>query len=343
MRTKHVSSFEGAVVPPYAKDPTPNNYSTNPSRGMYLRIGRVIAAYSPQDSGSQSKKVMEYDVEVVDGTPTSMLANFKILRCQVADSFGGAADFSRWTPRVCQQADPVSAEPENLVLVQCINGKLFQGVIVGGMPNSLNGEDYADGHSFVWQFNGVRAQVDKEGQFNLSFKGATNADGTLASGADSNASGATFQITKDGSIKFFTKDENQFLGFNHTSRTVALTSDKEMKLTSKSALIKTSSTGVHLGDATDDMVKGSTYRTQEAAMNNVVANAMQALSATLTPLLPAISAGAADPVLTVAKPALVAVGTAITAIQAAAASISLAVSQFEALSATYLSTKNKLD
>lgn len=352
MSSKRVSSFEGAVIPPYAQNPTPTGYNANPVRGMYLRIGRVVAAYSPEDTGSQSKKFMEYDVEVVDGTPTSTLANFKILRCRVADSFGGAADFSRWTPRVSQETDPVAAEPESLVLVQCISGKLFQGVIIGAMPNSLNKEEAPDGHSAVWQFNGVRAQVDKEGQFKLSFKGATDSNNNLVSGADASASGATFQITKDGSIKLFTKDDSQFIDFNHTSKTVALTSEKETTLTCKSGLIKTSSTGVHLGMATDDMVKGTTYRTQEAVLHSSMQAAFATLGTSLATAGAALGAAAAaatpappapPPPISVIAPSLLAASSALVAAQAALTNLATAIATFEAQASAYLSTKNKLD
>lgn len=342
---KYLTGFDNSVTPHGFENSFLRGLSASDMHGVLLRTGRIVKYWEPTEQRTEP----EYDVAVDDYSAHGVSNRFVMYRCRMSCGFGSAADFVRWTPRVSESSAVAKLGSESRVLVLCVNGRMATGsaVIVGALPHHDNQFDRNKGHHYAWQFNGLKTEVDKAGQYRLIFNGATKADGTIEDSADPNASGATFQITKDGSIKLFTKDESQFIDFNHSQKTVSLTSDKEMKLTSRSALIKTDSTGVHLGSATDDMVKGTTYRAQEAVMNNTIANAMQVLSATLTPLMPAITAAAADPglmaVSAAAASGMAAAGAAIAAIQAAAAAMSAAVSGFEKQSAAYLSTKNKLD
>ena len=123
-----------------------------------------------------------------------------------------------------------------------------------------------------------------------------------------------------------------FNNINHEKGTIDIKADKEYNLTSNdkvtvkaktveiSADDGTDITGAHLnvGDATDSTILGTTYRTQESTLNNLLMAAFQ-------------TAGAACAI------------TPLTALAPAFAAAAVALQSFEAQAPTYLSTKNKSD
>src|SRR5690606_23801406 len=106
--------------------------------------------------------------------------------------------------------------------------------------------------------------------------------------------------------------------------------------------------GVKLGNGGESMVKGSTYRQQEQALHQTLLaqlTVMSTLTATAAAAFTTASGMLVIPVvgaISAAAPIAVA-ATSMASIVQAIAQMTSAIAQFEAQSATYLSSKHDLD
>lgn len=136
----------------------------------------------------------------------------------------------------------------------------------------------------------------------------------------------------------------------------------DQSFSASAGLIKTTSLGVHLGNATDAMVLGTTYRLGETTLMNGLMAGIQTVLASLTTAgasltaagaslsaaggamaVPIVGAVAAGPIVAAAGGTVTAAGAAVTAALAGLTAQVAAITAFEAAAATYLSLKNKLD
>lgn len=321
--------YEGTILPSYLRgQPSPMMSS------LPLRFGRVIKI---RDVGTQDNKntsFTEYDVLIEEGSEHAAPTRYVIPRCLVISAFGGVADFTRWTPRITQDfANKDDFGLGSRVLVLCVNASSYKGIILGGVQNAGTKEhpteekdDPSLGHHGTFQFNGIRFDIDKDGQLTLLFRGATKDDNSLTDSADPAAEGTTLTITKDGSFKVFTKDDAQHLLIDHKNKVIDILADTDWKVKSKgkftlesaqqtdltvstgncSITVKAGqhridSLGVFCGaQAVDAFVKGTTYRIAETTMHTTMLGALATLAA----------AGAA---LNAAAAALSAAGGSVTA------------------------------
>jgi phage baseplate assembly protein gpV len=156
--------------------------------------------------------------------------------------FGGVADYESWTPRKAKinplgvdprnnQTNPSGFEPGSQVLVLCLNGNSQYGVIIGGVPHTNGAKQQEKGVSWVRRFNGVTMQIDDDGQFILSFAGATEANGERRGSADETAAGSTMTFAKDGGIKLETKDGQQSVHLDHANNKIAVRANAELEIT----------------------------------------------------------------------------------------------------------------
>lgn len=234
-----LTDFEGTVFPAFLD----NKPRQNLPNMLPLRFGRVIRAYKPGETEPRNTNFTEYDVLVEEGSEDRAVTRFVLPRCLAMSAFGGVADFSRWTPRVAENfADTKDFGLGSRVLVLCINGSAYKGIIIGGVQNAGNSaatkvgaveKDSKDlGHHATLQFNGIRFEVNNDGELNITFKGATNPDNSLTESADPEASGTTLQITKDGNFKVFTKDDKQHILIDHANKVIDVLADTDWKVLS---------------------------------------------------------------------------------------------------------------
>ncbi len=398
-----IGEYEGSVAPAFMatmQRGKPEDFL----RKLPLRLGRIIKVHSPSDDANRNKTFYEYDVMVDDGSENKPSTRFVLSHCWMLSQFGGAADFTRWTARELQ-SDRHDSSKEGLgygsrVLVLCINASSFGGIILGGIQHVLGEKDEKDkGHHCIWQFNGIRAEVDKNGELHLSYNGKSDEKGATSVAED--VKGTSFHLLADGGAKLHTVGEEQFLFVDHASHVVSIQADTDFKVLSNGTfsfesktdsmwnvgaslaitsqgnallethgamdlkaaeLIRTTSAGVHLGNATDDMVKGTTYRMSEATLHQTMFGGMQTLFAGLTTIASALATAAATinvatvlhkipvvgPILgsIPLQAAGIAIGVAAGGAGAAAGgaqTVATALQSFEAQAASYLSLKNRLD
>lgn len=306
-----------------------------------LRIGKVIKVHYPSDPTSISKRFNEYDVQcIVGGGATDSERIFVIPRCRVASAFGGVADFTRWTPRVTAK-DPKERDfgESSVVLVQLINGSPFGGIIIGG-PQSMGGEgdqhtekdDATDGHWAVTQFNGIRMEINNDGELVISRTGATDGFGRKLNLAD--PEGSKIQLLNGGDVSVDAMKDFRVVAQQ------SIYAESQMETTLKAGVaVITDSPLVQLGGsrAIDSMIKGTTYRAAESSSNATLVAALTSLASAMGGL-----AAAAPPLQTASTPPMPLAPLFVTA-AAALSAAAAAISAFEAGSTAYLSTHNFLD
>lgn len=342
---------DGTVIPSYLQvehtlDPEPSGMFGN----IMLRIGEVREVVYPNNPNSLSKKVVEYRV-AVQQRDVGVGVTTEYSHCVVGSLFGGVADKLRYTvrPSTGQNVDQdTDLGNGSMVLLLCVNGETDNAIIIGGFPAPRDVPEADEGHHLHFNFNGIDVAINKNGEFALTFGGATKNDGTLVDGADAGASGTNVAIAKDGSLSITDASGKQFFKIDHTNKTIALTADGEYDVTCTNGNVVIKSEGVLVGDATDAWVKGTSYRRAESQMNKQVSAALQGISIAATQLGALLAAAgslmsmgpagnipAAGPVTTAA--------TAAIQIATQAATAKAAIDVFEAGADSYLSDKNLTD
>ncbi len=273
-----------------------------------LRRGEVREVIYPSDSRSVSKHFVEYLVEVEQSDVGAHGGSTLYLGCIAANTFGGFADKLRYTLRAdsgeTTREDGIGTGAK--VLLLCINGHTDSAIILGGVPDpSMSPPDsQQDGHHLTFEFNGVSAQINKDGEFKLQFRGKTKVDGSLD--APEEAQPTTLEIRKDGSFEVYTKDGQQSICLDHASGKLSVLADNELGVTVNEALkvetgdtaefdfgddctlaidgsleidasgaiditanrlVTIDSAGVHIGMATENFPKFLTYRTNEQILH----------------------------------------------------------------------------
>jgi hypothetical protein len=353
---------DGTIIPSYLgtepRGVAPNSNSIfNDGR---LQKGEIKEIIYPDDARSISKRFIEYEVEVQHYNGSGIVNTTTYHNVTTLNGYGTQADYDVTTYR---QGDTQSegVGTGSKVLIQCIGGDMGQAIIVGGRADIKYDPKPIEnvGHSKDGEFNGIHWNINKDGELSIKFRGATNADGTLADSADTNAEGTILTFSKEGNLTLATPKNAQFLKLNHKDKKIEFLADSEwsVKVNDKATFniqndfnlnstagncsitaasnIKLKSSGVLVGAATDNWIKGSTYRQQEAIMHNKLAAALAAVSAAVLTAATGLSTGT--------PPGIAAAGAALQTAGPMLLQASNAILAMEALSSTYLSLVNKAD
>lgn len=349
----NIGRYEGTVEPSFLKRMGAGKAADLLNK-LPLRMGRVIRVHAPTDPTNRSGAFFEYDVLAEEGSEHAINTRSLLPHCCMISEFGGAADFSRSTPRLLDTdlQDTQDFGTGSRVLVLLINASSFAGVIIGGTQHPKGEkDDQAKGHHSIWQFNGVRREVDKDGQLHFTMKGATTASGSLIATATATAEGTGFHLLSDGTVQWDAKaDWNQTVGGGcivDVQNDIRVSSALGAIAFESLGLITTTSSGVHLGLATDAMLLGTTYRVAEATLHTTKAAGWTAAAASEAAVAAFLTIFAPfsivlDPTSTLLIAAAAAAGIAGASAGAAGASAG-AIGAFEAAGPSYESLKNKLD
>lgn len=366
--------LDGTVIPSYLGVTTKShNHSTNPTMSDFvLRLGEVKRIVYPADPLSYSGKFVEYEVDVQFRTGTGQYTTSTYRGVTANNTFGGIADQFWSTYRA--NPNPQNYESKNFgigsqVLLLCVSGSQTFAVILGGI---FNPEDIAhsksDGHHLFFEFNGVRTEIKDDGELELTFRGKTKADGELDNSAVPEAEGTRLQINKEGNFLIATPDDAQYVKFNHQDHKLEVLADTEWNVQVNGQTVITSqgsvevttsaeathnasgnifmrSAGVHVGGATDQWVKGTTYRNAESSINNQLLSVMQSISQQLTDAATSLQTAAIANALSgsAAAPDFSKAAVALAQMGALFVQMAGVIQVFEAASGTYLSNKNLTD
>jgi phage gp45-like len=214
------------IFPSYFKISAPPSAGSLMYSNVSFKVGQIIRANFPDPSRNKNS-LITYDVFVVE-QKVSEVYNNVIYDCVPAQAFGSAADYVEYSYRTNLKAGDDSQEDlltegavidissdedikkllGSVVLVAFIGGDSSKGVIISGMPNwfleknkeyKFQNEDM--GKFFNFSFNGVKANINKEGELLLAVNGPTTSDGKLdTEGSEKAKVGSFIKINKNGEI-----------------------------------------------------------------------------------------------------------------------------------------------
>jgi hypothetical protein len=208
----------GRVIPDYLSDGNNNSYYAGSSMSSLRFVrGEVQEIIQPNDPRNVNKIVPEYSVWAnlyENGTYTSRILPH-VVAC---DLFGsGLSDTFTYTLRGANSTTKDTAGNKQIgdglgsrVLMMAINGDRNNYVIISGIrSNKSTPDDPTLGHHLDFEFNGVSVNINNDGEFTLTYGGATKNDGTNRDDVDQSATGTTIQITKDGSLSVTDQDAKE--------------------------------------------------------------------------------------------------------------------------------------
>ena len=261
---------DGSVLPGFLRTygQSQSTWHESEYNNVTIKTGTVVAAYSPSDEKNASGVVWEYDVEVfaADGTQLATPVTYK--NCHMQSGFGGTADKFLWVPRLRGEIEtgpdgkPVQApkHPGSKVLIQCIRGITHYAVIIGAIqPASAfvdplpttEPENFSDGPTLLWEYNGVHVDVMPDGSVTITRKGPTNDDGSLVNTNDEQA-GANIVMDADGNITAQTGDGKNSIVIDGKDGKITATADQEMDLVSTNGTMNLTSQGaIKIKSSTD--------------------------------------------------------------------------------------------
>lgn len=356
---------DGTVVPSFLSTRAGAGHSgfARSMMEMGLREGLVVAVHAPSADTNTNKHYYEYDVKVdhVDnGTHTEII----FPRARLGNSFGGVADFVRWRPRLGGRAsndDGAIFSTGSRVYVMCVNGNTKSAIILGGAQHPVGSDPEGDEEPlFVFEFNGIRAEIHPNGDFKLIHRGATDPMGVVEED-DATKNGTSITMDAEGDILIGTgADSQNLIHLDSQGKRIHITGEEEVEIEA-GGNVKINSTGVLTGGATDYTIMGTTYRTAQQALHQTVMPLLVSLSGLLATAGAQVAAAGgsmataagfhsipvAGPILgvaplTTASGALSGAGATLAAAAPLVTSIMAAIQGFEA-AGPYLSTKNRSD
>jgi len=171
-----------------------------------LRLGLVLEVLENDNEKNISKLGPEYNVLAIEqdggnGSSTTVYKN-----CISIDAFGGVADFFQFKhraakdPKKAQKEGTIKGDTGSIVLLLCLDGNSEKAVILKSVQNPSRNVllEKSKGQYAEGEFNGVNFSVDNDGALTVTFRSATEDDGTPK---DSEAGGTEFKIEKDGSFE----------------------------------------------------------------------------------------------------------------------------------------------
>lgn len=322
-----------------------------------LMIGEVKELVWPNDPKSQSKRFVEYTVEVAQGDYGQFPVPRLFVGCIAMNVFGGTGDYERFTyranerPQAAYDGSGATGDSPGVgngakVLLMCVQGYASSPVILGGVRQiqvESDKDDKETGHQYKWVFNGASLLVNKDGEVELSFGGKTNVAGE-PDGSDSNAIGSKIFFDKKGNALLATKGSEEAVTLDHENKKIIVKADKVM---------------IGSADASENLLMAKTYRHYETVMHNqmkmqlkdmvsALISVTQALG-TVGGLMIAASTDLGTPTaaktgaataLNTAGGQFITVATKIAEIMQKVTSVSNAIQSFENRSDKYLSKKN---
>lgn len=241
-------------------------------QNVALRTGIVTNIYYPDDANNVSGKFIEYDVAVSEQLPGGGTTISTYRNCKVSNMFGADNNNSTYTLQADTDLDQDTTNAA-IVTLLCIDGRSDggQAMIMGGL-NSPNGPAYtsADGQFYDFNFNGINYNINKDGEWTITFSSPIDEEGNQSNKA---AAGTMVKIDKDGRVKI-SDNEGQSWDIDRVAKTstwtngndsilidkgnkkIALTSSGELSSTSEKATTLTSNDAMNINATNDINVSG---------------------------------------------------------------------------------------
>lgn len=172
---------DGTIVPSFlgVQERGEPTFGEDIFQDIGLRVGEIKKVTYPDNPMSHGGRVAEYEILCTHRDGGGITHTHTYRGVQASTLFGSKADRFGATFRTDASEEPgVGAR----VLFMCINGNQQQAVIIGALEPAGTRTDQNLGHNLFFEFNGVRFEINKDGEPTLTFGGATKTDGTLVDG-----------------------------------------------------------------------------------------------------------------------------------------------------------------
>ena len=253
------------------------------SEDFSLKVGVVTEIIYPDDKASLSKKVIEYNVVTSDVNKNGNVNLGTYRNCIFNNRFGMSNNNETYTLQA-DQSDDAKATFASIVMLLCISGQSSggQAVIIGGLSHP-NGPAYtsANGQFYDFNFNGINYNINKDGEWTLTFNSPIDKDGNQA---NKDAAGTKVKIDKDGRLSIsdnagqsFTLDRaaqnatwtngNDSIIIDQKNKKVAITSSGEFNLASQKATSINSSDAISISSKQDTSISSGANLNTESKGN----------------------------------------------------------------------------
>jgi hypothetical protein len=305
-----------------------------------LRLGEIQKIIYPKDDDSRSKVFIEYNVyvqQLENGTGAGVLYT----NCLLVNLLAGLADEFHYTLRVPKTPSLAELKEKkglgfgSKVLILCLDGQRTRAYILGGVrdPRDERDKESKDlGHHLNFEFNGIGVFINKDGELTLTYKGKTLIDGKVD--AKDEQVGTYFRLDEDGNALLSDKDGKNSLLIDHKNKKVIIKRDEAFEL----------------GEATDKMLLGESFRNAQKQKNNKLKSyfktAKNLLQQAGTQLNTAGGAVAGPFMAAAAGPSMIAAAQLIIQVSTMMEQMGQAIGDFEDSASqkeSFLSKRNKAD
>lgn len=212
-----------------------------------LKAGVVTASYPVSDKRNITKLTTEYDIVVIEQDENRAITPIQYKNCVSADGLGSIADYfekqlrTRKTKQAKTNADDLSNQDGAVVLILCLDGSSSKAIVIGALTHPNRKTNLKDNEQAMYgEFNGVAFKVLDDGSVNVTFKGATNNDG---SPKDPSQGNTAIDIEKDGSFQVAHSGVTARLArsgdVSVTAKgNIAISNEKDVSISSKGSLVE---------------------------------------------------------------------------------------------------------
>jgi len=249
------------VIPSFFEYYDPNEEAQDQLDRYGLFVGEIKEVIYPDNKESRTQKILEYTV--VGQVRAGGAAQSQVFyNCVPLNQLAGYADFSYQTFRVDSELKTTFGKGSKVLLL-CLNGESFYPVIVGGIydPKDESQKDIPKGKRLShWQFNGVHIDVNDDGEYQITFKGATDIDGKTD--VKDSVAGSFAKWAKNGNISVQDNDGKNQILIDHENKKVVVKRDEAFEL----------------GDATDKMLLGESFRKEQESLHQKLSKFIDTVS-----------------------------------------------------------------
>jgi hypothetical protein len=140
-------------------------------------------------------------------------------------------------PKKTQKKLNIKDETGSLVLLLCIDGQSDKAMIIKSFPSkSKQVLTKEKGIHLEGEYNGINYQINKDGELTVTFRSATEDDGTPK---DKDAGGSFLKIDKTGSIELNDNNKESFR-IDKKNKTISANAEKDISVNTEANLNLTS-------------------------------------------------------------------------------------------------------
>lgn len=253
---------DGTVIP-YGMDvPDTSSEMVDLLEVNNIMVGEIQEVIYPSSDRSKTKRFIEYNVLAqyrANGIGNQRFF-YNVLQLT---HFGSISDHSFAVLRADSKAGDTSTKKDEVefegigrgskVVLACLNSEAASAYIIGCIPDPADKsqKDIKDGElGFHWAYNGIELTVNNDGEATVTYTGKRDSKNKTDVGDDVPGSSITFD--KDGGIKISDKDGKNALFVDHKNKKIIISRDSAFEL----------------GDATDKMLLGESFRDAQKKLNN---------------------------------------------------------------------------